>query len=143
MTTEAAYTDLSTPLGSLQEELSSLIETFIHLGVQVHDFKATEEAKLGLSNNINKVVAQLKDLSNRKDLSNVSIPLEIINYIEDGRNPDIYTREFVEVVRKINQHLNGKSLAFEKFQNMLGHSIVKEFPDLEKQVEEITKRTKV
>jgi mediator of RNA polymerase II transcription subunit 10 len=35
----------------------------------------------------------------------VQIPPEIIAYVEDGRNPDIYTREFVELVQKGNQYL--------------------------------------
>ncbi|ODV84203.1 hypothetical protein CANARDRAFT_201348 [[Candida] arabinofermentans NRRL YB-2248] len=143
MTTEHAYTDTSTPLGSLQDELADIIETFIHLGVQVHDFQGTEEAKTGLSNNINKVITQLQSLSSKDDLKDISIPLEIINYIEDGRNPDVYTREFVEVVRKVNQYLNGKSAAFEQFRNLLGDKIKQEFPELESEVESIKRKTAI
>ena len=162
MTTETGFEDLNTQLGRTQQEISNIIETFIHLGVQVHDFKATDDAKLGLANNINKVINQLKslessanesspsadtqeinndpdDVSNK--LSEINIPLEVLNYIEDGRNPDIYTREFIEVVRKINQYLNGKSIAFNKFKNILSSKIIKEFPDLQESVNEIKFKT--
>lgn len=162
MTTETGFEDLNTQLGKTQQEISNIIETFIHLGVQVHDFKATDDAKLGLANNINKVINQLKslessanesspsadtqeinndpdDVSNK--LSEINIPLEVLNYIEDGRNPDIYTREFIEVVRKINQYLNGKSIAFNKFKNILSSKIIKEFPDLQESVNEIKFKT--
>ncbi|GME99927.1 unnamed protein product [[Candida] boidinii] len=157
-----SFEDLNTQLGKTQQEISNIIETFIHLGVQVHDFKATDDAKLGLANNINKVINQLKslessanesspsadtqeinndtdDVSNK--LSEINIPLEVLNYIEDGRNPDIYTREFIEVVRKINQYLNGKSIAFNKFKNILSSKIIKEFPDLQESVNEIKFKT--
>ncbi|QPG77132.1 hypothetical protein FOA43_004536 [Brettanomyces nanus] len=140
MTTETRF-DPDTALGNVQNELSDIIETFVHLGVQVHDFQGTEEAKLGLANNINKVVSELEKLSDKPDLKSIAIPLDIINYVEDGRNPDIYTREFVEVVRKLNQYLNGKSLALQNFRNTLGAAIKQEFPELADQVDDIKART--
>ncbi|KAH3665577.1 hypothetical protein OGAPHI_003764 [Ogataea philodendri] len=141
MTTEAANPDTGSALALVESELSSTIETLIHLSVQVHDFQGTDEAKTGLSNNINKLIAQLQSLASTKGLDYVAVPLEIVNYIEDGRNPDIYTREFVDVVRKINQYLNGKSIAFQQFRDTLGAKIKAEFPDLEQEVNLIQSRT--
>lgn len=141
MTTEERVVDPKNPLTTLQNELADIIETFIHLGVQVHDFQGTDEARLGLANNMNKVVSELQQLTKRDDLKSIQIPLDIINYVEDGRNPDIYTREFVEVVRKMNQYLNGKSLALESFRDTLGNSIEQAFPELSEEVEDIEKRT--
>lgn len=141
MSTEKAYDDINTPLGSLQEEISGIIETFVHLGVQVHDFQGTQEAKLGLANHINKTITKLREISTRNDLSDIMVPTDLLNYIQDGRNPDIYTREFVEVVRKINQYLNGKSLAFEQFRDILGASIKQEFPELTTEVDMIKSKT--
>ncbi|KAG7894901.1 hypothetical protein KL905_000138 [Ogataea polymorpha] len=143
MTTELANPNIESPLAAVEAELSSIIETLIHLGVQVHDFQGTEEAKIGLSNNINKLISQLQSISSKKDLQDISIPLEIVNYIEDGRNPDIYTREFVDVVRKINQYLYGKSIAFQEFRDILSAKIKSEFPDLEQEVESIRLKTNV
>lgn len=143
MSTEKGYEDANSPLGSLQEEISNIIETFVHLGVQVHDFQGTEEAKLGLANHINKTITKLREISQRNDLSNIMIPTDLLNYIQDGRNPDIYTREFVEVVRKINQYLNGKSLAFEKFRDILAASIKQEFPELTNEVDMIKIKTSI
>lgn len=143
MSTEKGYEDANSPLGSLQEEISNIIETFVHLGVQVHDFQGTEEAKLGLANHINKTITKLREISQRNDLSNIMIPTDLLNYIQDGRNPDIYTREFVEVVRKINQYLNGKSLAFEKFRDILAASIKQEFPELTNEVDMIKIKTNI
>lgn len=87
------------------------------------------------------MVNQLRELSNHPELSDILITPEIVAYIEDGRNPDVYTREFVEIVRKINQHLNGKSKAYTDLRDTLAEKIVKEFPEMKMAVEEIQERT--
>ncbi|KAL9008191.1 MAG: hypothetical protein Q9173_006658 [Seirophora scorigena] len=65
------------------------------------------------------------------------IPPEIIDYVDDGRNPDIYTREFVELVQKGNQYLKGKSEAFTGFRDALADEITKAWPDMKKDVESV------
>lgn len=62
------------------------------------------------------------------------IPHEIIDYVEDGRNPDIYTREFVELAQRGNQYLRSKCEAFARFRDILGEEIVKAMPELEEEV---------
>ena len=58
-------------------------------------------------------------------------------YVEDGRNPDIYTREFVEIVAKQNQFLNGKMRAFGDFRDVLAEQINTTFPELRGDVEHV------
>lgn len=43
--------------------------------------------------------------------------------MEDGRNPDIYTREFVEVARRGNEGLRGRSEAFRAFRDVLAEEV--------------------
>lgn len=43
--------------------------------------------------------------------------------MEDGRNPDIYTREFVELARRGNEALKGKSEAFAAFRDVLAEEV--------------------
>src|ERR1700712_1273701 len=38
-------------------------------------------------------------------LASIQLPPEIIDYVDSARNPDIYTREFVELVQRGNQDL--------------------------------------
>lgn len=143
MATEKGYEDQSSPLGKLQDEIANIIETFVHLGVQVHDFQGTEEAKLGLANHINRSISKLRDISSHNELANVFIPTDLLVYIQDGRNPDIYTREFVEVVRKVNQFLNGKAKAFINFRDALASAIKQEFPELAPEVDLIKSKTEI
>lgn len=146
MTTEtrlAIEINQNNDLVLVQELLHDTIETLIHLGVQVHDFTATNEAKEGLGNQINKLISLLKGLSIQSHNPPINIPLDIIQYIEDGRNPDIYSREFIEVIRKVNQFLNGKSRCFSQFQTTLATQITKEFPELVGDVDLVLENTKL
>ena len=72
---------------------------------------------------------------------NIDIPKEIIVYVQEGRNPDIYTREFVEVVMKNNQKLKGKSDAFAQFRDILARELVGAVPDLKKEVRQVVEST--
>ena len=62
----------------------------------------------------------------------VQIPPEIIEYVETGRNPDIYTREFVELVQRQNAMLKAKSDALAAFRDVLGDEIATAWPNLRK-----------
>ena len=54
-----------------------------------------------------------------KGSAHPSIPNLLIGYVENGRNPDIYTREFVEGTRRTNQIMRGKTTAFASFRDIL------------------------
>lgn len=62
------------------------------------------------------------------------IPRELILYVDNGRNPDIYTREFVELVRRENQLMRGKMRAFSGFRDVLGREIANANPELREDV---------
>jgi mediator of RNA polymerase II transcription subunit 10 len=65
----------------------------------------------------------------------------VVQYVEDGRNPDIYTREFVELVAKSNQLMNGKRRAFMRFRDVLAEQIEAGFPELTEEVRKVQEGT--
>ncbi|KAK4212424.1 mediator complex, subunit Med10, partial [Rhypophila decipiens] len=69
------------------------------------------------------------------------IPLPLIQYVEDGRNPDIYTREFVELVRRMNQLAKGKVYAFRNFRDVLAHEMDSALPELGEDVRRVLQST--
>ncbi|KAI9823075.1 MAG: RNA polymerase II mediator complex subunit [Phylliscum demangeonii] len=84
----------------------------------------------------------LSDLSTTAPLQlPVSIPPEIVEYVESGRNPDIYTREFVELVQRGNEHLRGKSDAFAAFRDVLAQEVRTALPALRHQVDRVVRET--
>lgn len=80
-------------------------------------------------------------MSAKKLPAEVAVPREVIQYIEDGRNPDIYTREFVEIVIKQNQFMKGKMEAYRDFRDVLAEQIRISFPELKDKVEEVIDST--
>lgn len=69
------------------------------------------------------------------------IPFELLDYVENGRNPDIYTREFVEMVRRANQNLAGKERAFAKFRDTLAGEMERAMPELREDVGRVLEAT--
>lgn len=69
------------------------------------------------------------------------IPRELILYVDNGRNPDIYTREFVELVRRENQLMRGKMRAFGSFRDVLGRELANANPELREDVARVVVRT--
>ena len=65
------------------------------------------------------------------------IPPEIIQYVDEGRNPDIYTREFMESIIRYNQNINGKRKAFSDFSDIFAEELIKGVPGVESQVKKI------
>lgn len=124
-------------------QISLVVESFIELGVLVHDFQASDTSAQSLSYRLNQTIEQLLKLStmHTEELQKLPIPLDVLQYIEDGRNPNVYTREFVESTRKSNQHLRGKIQAFKQLRDTLGAKIGDEFPELKEEIEGIYRRT--
>ena len=50
--------------------------------------------------------------------------------MDNGRNPDIYTREFVEGARRSNQLMKGKMEAFGSFRDVLATEMARAMPEL-------------
>lgn len=69
------------------------------------------------------------------------IPETLIHYVENGRNPDIYTREFVELVRRLNQLARGKMHAFRDFRDVLAREMESALPELRADVERVVQET--
>jgi len=61
--------------------------------------------------------------------------------VDNGRNPDIYTREFVELARKGNQMMKGKMEAFMSFRDVLAEEMERAMPELKEDVERVLEET--
>jgi mediator of RNA polymerase II transcription subunit 10 len=72
-----------------------------------------------------------------------AVPQELVQYVENGRNPDIYTREFVELVRRGNQLMRGKMRAFAGFRDVLAGEMSAAMPELRDDVARVVAATGV
>ena len=64
-----------------------------------------------------------------------------MQYVDQGRNPDIYTREFVELARRGNQLMLGKEAAFASFRDVLAREMMSAMPELKEDVQMVVEAT--
>lgn len=74
-------------------------------------------------------------------LASIQLPPEIIDYVDSARNPDIYTREFVELVQRGNQDLRGKREAFASFRDVLAREMRSAMPECRGEVDRVVAAT--
>lgn len=137
---------LQTDLVETEQRLAAIIDSFIELGVSVYDFPGTEDSMQGMVTNMQRNVDRMKQLNQQANdpesqLQNFLVPLDVLQYIEDGRNPDVYTREFVEAIRRSNQYQRAKIHGLNKLRDSLAEKIIDELPELQPHVESIIART--
>jgi mediator of RNA polymerase II transcription subunit 10 len=59
----------------------------------------------------------------------IEIPMDILNYIDEGKNPDLFTKDILEKCIKANESVKGKIEALEKFRQALEKEIRTTFPE--------------
>lgn len=123
-------------LDEVDERLRAIISNLYMLIVQAHDYqgKGTQQA---MSDEIKQLLQNLQSLSQTAKRLPTRLPLEIIQYVENSRNPDIYTREFVELVMRYNQQQKGRSDAYAQFRDILGREMASAIPDLREDVRKV------
>jgi mediator of RNA polymerase II transcription subunit 10 len=79
-------------------------------------------------------VQNLVKLSRTAPTVHINIPPEVTAYVEGGRNPDIFTREFVESVQRMNQMLKGRTEAYRFLQETFARDLIDVIPELKDDV---------
>lgn len=136
-------------LSSIEASIKDLIETFIELNLTVYDYSNTEDTQNSILHNLNKIFTNLKELNNdsfvladdkTKPSQNMNIPLDVIQYIENTRNPDVYTREFVESIKLANNYQREKQNALKYMSQKFGEGIIEAFCEDPEEEDEEEKR---
>ncbi|KAL1916334.1 uncharacterized protein VTP21DRAFT_5951 [Calcarisporiella thermophila] len=112
---------------SLELKIKELIETLFELSIMVYDFQP--ESNELIYKKINDLVQHYSSLDHMKDLLELQIPQEVVRYVEEGRNPDLCTREFVQQAAVQNQVTCGKIEAMKNFRNVLSEEMTRAFPE--------------
>lgn len=76
------------------------------------------------------LIQNLVKLSQTAPSVHIDIPPEVTQYVEGSRNPDIFTREFVETVQRMNQMLKGRANAYRLLQETLARDFIQGVPEL-------------
>lgn len=112
----------------LEENLEQFIENVRQLGIIVSDFQPQGQGVL--NQKINSMITGLKDIEACKsNLQGVYIPLEVFDYIDDGKNPQLYTKHCIEKALTKNELVKGKIEMYKKFQQELLSQLTSVYPE--------------
>ncbi|KAH6606836.1 hypothetical protein Trco_005989 [Trichoderma cornu-damae] len=126
------------------EQLKDVIQDFYRIMVQVSTYDSMgRSSKEVLSNEIKTLSTSLQNVHTAASPPHLlpSVPPELLEYVENGRNPDIYTREFVELVRRGNQLMRGKMNAFGSLRDVLAEQMCSAMPELREDVARVLEAT--
>ncbi|XP_072303804.1 mediator of RNA polymerase II transcription subunit 10 [Eucyclogobius newberryi] len=113
---------------NLEEHLEKFIENIRQLGIIVSDFQPSSQA--GLNQKLNFMISGLQDVEKcRQQLHEINVPLEVFEYIDQGRNPQLYTKECLERALARNEQVKGKIDTMTKFKSLLISELSKVFPE--------------
>lgn len=64
----------------------------------------------------------------KSQMADVHVPLEVFDYIDQGKNPNLYTKDCLEKALVKNEQVKGKIDNFKRFKGMLLVELEKSFP---------------
>ncbi|PNS17931.1 hypothetical protein CAC42_3890 [Sphaceloma murrayae] len=128
-------------LDEVDVQLKEIINRLHFLLIKTHDYHGSNTAQ-SMVEEIKGLLASLGSLAQSARRLPVGLPAEVItDFVEKSRNPDIYTREFVEHVQKLNQQISGRSQAYIDFRDALARELVGAVPELRGEVARVVEST--
>ncbi|WCJ28408.1 Mediator of RNA polymerase II transcription subunit 10b [Euphorbia peplus] len=86
-------------------------------------------SQLHLLERLNNLVMELDNMSKLSEKCNIQIPMEVLNLIDDGKNPDEFTRDVINSCIAKNQVTKGKADACKSLRKTLLEELEQAFPD--------------
>ncbi|KAF9690929.1 hypothetical protein EKO04_010972 [Ascochyta lentis] len=125
---------------AVERQLKDIVQTLYNLIVQAYDHHGSKTQD-AMKREIQSLIQNLVKLSQTAPSVHIDVPPEVTNYVESSRNPDIYTREFVELVQRTNQMLKGREEAYRFLQEQLAWQLSNAVPELRNDVVKVVEAT--
>ena len=115
-------------LDNLEVQLERSIENVRQIQVIVSDFQP--QGQPGLNQKLQQIVKDLQEIDKvRPRVQAIQVPLEVFDYIDGGRNPQLYTKDCMEKALSKNEEVKGKIDAYRMFKARLLKELHDVFPD--------------
>ncbi|SCZ99133.1 BZ3500_MvSof-1268-A1-R1_Chr7-1g09407 [Microbotryum saponariae] len=130
------------PTYAIEQTLEQLLQSLLEMGICASDVQdsALSSTPGGVASGypgglmgrkVSQTMEQLAKLySYTGTVQDVMIPLEVVNFVDQGKNPHMYTREFIERVAGENMYTNGMLSAVLDYRDILTSSLGDAFPEL-------------
>jgi len=115
------------PLEQLEQQLERAIENVRQVRIVVSDFQP--QGQPGLNQKLQQVVRDLGEIDKlRPSVQDIQVPLDVFDYIDSGRNPQLYTKDCMEKAHSKNEDVKGKIDAYRMFKARLLVELSAVFP---------------
>ncbi|KAJ1522766.1 hypothetical protein ONE63_001923 [Megalurothrips usitatus] len=119
---------MASSLENLETQLEVFIENVRQIRIIVSDFQPQGQSVL--NQKIQSLVQGLQEVDKLKSqVQDVHVPLEVFDYIDSGRNPQLYTKDCIEKALTKNEQVKGKIDAYRKFKAHLLLELNSSFPN--------------
>ncbi|KAF2125773.1 mediator of RNA polymerase II transcription subunit 10 [Dothidotthia symphoricarpi CBS 119687] len=135
-----AATNSDSAINTVEAQLKDIVQNLYNLIVQSYDHHGnkTQEA---MKREITSLIQNLVKLSQKAPAIHIDIPPEVTSYVEGSRNPDVYTREFVETVQRMNQMMKGRFDAYRMLQEQLAWQLSSAIPEMKDDIVKVVEST--
>uniref|UniRef100_A0A5B7AFQ6 Mediator of RNA polymerase II transcription subunit 10 n=1 Tax=Davidia involucrata TaxID=16924 RepID=A0A5B7AFQ6_DAVIN len=128
--TNDTETKMDDPKQNLNQVINSIQKTLglLHqLYLTVSSFNVASQ--LPLLQRLNSLVLELDNMTKLSEKCSIQVPMEVLNLIDDGKNPDEFTRDVINSCIARNQITKGKTDAFKGLRKHLLEELEQAFPD--------------
>ncbi|XAR55188.1 hypothetical protein NMG60_11030611 [Bertholletia excelsa] len=115
--------NLNQVINSIQKTLGLLHQLYL----TVSSFNVSSQ--LPLLQRLNSLVLELDNMTKLAEKCNIQVPMQVLNLIDDGKNPDEFTRDVLNGCIAKNQITKGKTDAFKGLRRHLLEELEQAFPD--------------
>ncbi|KAH0642348.1 hypothetical protein KY290_033938 [Solanum tuberosum] len=115
---------------NLNQVINSIDKTLgiLHqLNLTVSSYNVSSQ--LPLLQRMNNLVLELDNMAKLGEKCNIQVPMEVLNLIDDGKNPDEFTRDVLNSCIAKNQITKGKTDAFKGLRGHLLEDLEQAFPE--------------
>ncbi|KAM7491535.1 hypothetical protein LguiA_034456 [Lonicera macranthoides] len=117
-----------------QQNLEQVIESIQNTLGLLHQLYLTvssfnSAAQLPLLQRLNTLVLELDNMMKLSEKCNIQVPMEVLNLIDEGKNPDEFTRDVLNSCIANNQITKGRTDAFKGFRRSHLEELEQAFPD--------------
>ncbi|VDN53299.1 unnamed protein product [Dracunculus medinensis] len=117
-----------TRFNQLEQTLENFQENARQMGVIASDF--TTRSQEPLNQKIHTLISGLHEMDHLKNqFMDVKIPLELLEYLDQVKNPQLYTKECLARTLNKNKEVNGKIEMYKKFRSVLLKELGEEMPN--------------
>ncbi|XP_050530480.1 mediator of RNA polymerase II transcription subunit 10 isoform X2 [Daktulosphaira vitifoliae] len=128
MTASSAAAAAAASLEDLETQLEMFVENVRQIRIIVTDFQP--QGQTVLNQKIQNAVQGLQEINKLKSaVQDIHVPLEVFDYIDRGRNPQLYTKDCIEKALNKNEQVKGKIDALRKFKAQMLADLGHAFPN--------------